>query len=297
MIIKMELNYEIKNSDFDKTVNQILIDQFHFSNRLLTKLINDKNIYFNDAKIDTRSIINCNGILKINFDYEEDSSNIASTKMDLDIIYEDEWMIVVNKPAGCPIHPSRLHYKDSLSNGIKYYFSSINLNKKIRPVNRLDLNTSGLVIFAKCEYIQEQFSNQMAKDLFKKEYLCLVNGIIDKKKGTINLPISRKQGSIIEREINENGKKSVTHYTVLNEFDNYSLVHCKLETGRTHQIRVHMQSIGHPILGDTLYGKSSNFINRQALHSYKIECIHPIYKSKLLFNADLPDDMKKLITG
>lgn len=291
----MELNYEIKNSDFDKTVNQILIDQFHFSNRLLTKLINDKNIYFNDAKIDTRSIINCNGILKINFDYEEDSSNIASTKMDLDIIYEDEWMIVVNKPAGCPIHPSRLHYKDSLSNGIKYYFSSINLNKKIRPVNRLDLNTSGLVIFAKCEYIQEQFSNQMAKDLFKKEYLCLVNGILEEKKGTIDLPISRKQGSIIEREINENGKKSVTHYIVLNEFDNYSLVHCKLETGRTHQIRVHMQAIGHPICGDTLYGKSSDLINRQALHSYKIECIHPVNKSILRLNADLPNDMKKLI--
>lgn len=291
----MELKYKIQKNDYNKTINEILINEFNFSNRLLTKLINNKKILFNNTIIDTRNIIKCKGIIKVDFNYTEDNSNIVPTKMNLEIIYEDEWMIVVNKPAGYPIHPSRLHYEDSLSNGIKYYFSSINLNKKIRPVNRLDLNTSGLVIFAKCEYIQEQFSNQMAKDLFKKEYLCLVNGILKEKKGTIDLPISRKQGSIIEREINENGKKSVTHYIVLNEFDNYSLVHCKLETGRTHQIRVHMQAIGHPICGDTLYGKSSDLINRQALHSYKIECIHPVNKSILRLNADLPNDMKKLI--
>ena len=291
----MELVYEITKGDFKKTINEIISKEFNFSNRLLTKLIKNKNVLFNEKKIDTRTLISNSGIIKIDFNYDEDNSNIVATKMNLNIVYEDEWMLVVNKPAGCPIHPSRLHFEDSLSNGIKYYFNSINLNKKIRPVNRLDLHTSGLVIFAKCEYIQEQFSIQMTNNLFKKEYLCLVDGLFKERSGTIDLPISRKQGSIIERTINENGKKSVTHYEVLKEFDNYSLVHCKLETGRTHQIRVHIQAIGHPILGDTLYGKCTNLINRQALHSYKIQCIHPVTGKKLNFVADLPSDMKQLI--
>jgi len=291
----MELIYKITENDFNKTINEIILKEFNFSNRLLTKLIKGKNILFNEKEIDTRTLISNSGIIKIDFNYDEDNSNIVATKMNLNIIYEDEWMVVVNKPAGCPIHPSRLHFEDSLSNGIKYYFDSINLNKKIRPVNRLDLNTSGLVIFAKCEYIQEQFSKQMANNLFKKEYLCLVDGLFKEKNGTIDLPISRKHGSIIERTINKNGKKSITHYEVLKEFDNYSLVYCKLETGRTHQIRVHMQAIGHPILGDTLYGKCTDLINRQALHSYKIQCIHPVTGKKLNFKADLPSDMKQLI--
>ena len=291
----MELIHKIIKDDFNKTINEIILKEFNFSNRLLTKLIKNKNIFFDGKEVDTRTSVTNPGIIKIDLNYKEDNSNIVSTKMNLDIVYEDEWMLVVNKPAGCPIHPSRLHFEDSLSNGIKYYFNSINLNKKIRPVNRLDLQTSGLVIFAKCEYIQEQFSNQMTNNLFKKEYLCLVDGLFKERSGTIDLPISRKQGSIIERTINKNGKKSITHYEVLKEFDNYSLVHCKLETGRTHQIRVHMQAIGHSILGDTLYGKYSDLINRQALHSYKIQCIHPVTGKELKFVADLPSDMKQLI--
>lgn len=291
----MELLYEITENDFNKTINEIILKEFNFSNRLFTKLIKNKNILFNGKEVDTRTLILNPGNIKIDFNYDENNSNIVPTKMDLDIIYEDKWMLVLNKPASIPIHPSRLHFTDSLSNGVKYYFDSVSLNKKIRPVNRLDLNTSGLVIFAKCEYIQEQFSKQMSTNIFKKEYLCIIDGLLDKKIGTINLPIARKQGSIIERTINENGKKSVTHYEVLNEFDNYSLVHCKLETGRTHQIRVHMQAIGHPILGDTLYSKKSDLINRQALHSYKIECIHPVTDKELNFVADLPNDMKKIL--
>ena len=291
----MELVYKITKGNFNKTINEIILKEFNFSNRLLTKLIKNKNILFNGKEVDTRTLVTTPGIIKIDLNYKEDNSNIVSTKMNLNIVYEDEWMLVVNKPAGCPIHPSRLHFEDSLSNGIKYYFDSINLNKKIRPVNRLDLNTSGLVVFAKCEYIQEQFSNQMSNNLLKKDYLCLVDGFFKEKSGSIDLPISRKQGSIIEREVNQNGKKSVTHYTVLNEFDNYSLVHCILETGRTHQIRVHMQAIGHPILGDTLYGKKSDLISRQALHSSKTECIHPVTKNKLTFIAELPDDIQRLI--
>lgn len=173
------------------------------------------------------------------------------------------------------------------------------LKKKIRPVNRLDLNTSGIIIFAKCEYIQEALSKQMKDNIFKKEYLCIVNGTFpdDKKSGVINLPIERKQGSIIERCISKNGQPSITHYEVLKQYKdkNYSVVKCLLETGRTHQIRVHMSAISHPLLGDTLYGTSSDLINRQALHSYKVSFIHPIFKKELNLLADIPKDMRALM--
>lgn len=173
------------------------------------------------------------------------------------------------------------------------------LKKKIRPVNRLDLNTSGVIIFAKCEYIQEALSKQMQDNILKKEYICIVNGLFgdDKKSGIINLPIARKKGSIIERCILDSGKPSITYYDVLEENTkrNYSVVKCILETGRTHQIRVHMSAISHPLLGDTLYGTSSDLINRQALHSYMISFIHPITKKEVNFMAKLPKEMRDLI--
>ena len=288
----MKLKYIVKENDSYKNINEILSLEFNFSTRLTTKLIKNQKIYKNGKLTDTRNSVSEKDTILIDLNFEEDNSNIVPFKMDLDIIYEDEWLLVLNKPAGIAIHPSILHYDDSLSNGVKFYFDSIGLKKKIRPVNRLDLNTSGLVIFAKCEYIQEAFTKQMLDGIFTKEYLCLVEGSLDNKEGTINLPIARKLGSIIERCIDEGGQKSITHYKVLKEFENYSLVQCKLETGRTHQIRVHMMAIGHPIVGDSLYGTKSEFINRQALHSYKIECLHPVTKNKLSFVTDVPEDMK-----
>ena len=245
----MELKYEIKEIDVGKTIHSILINKLNISTRLLTKLIKNQKILLNNAICNTKNITHLGDIIKIYFDIVEDNSNIVPTQMKLDIIYEDEWMLVVNKPAGIPIHPSRAHFTDSLSNGIKYYFDSIDLHKKIRPINRLDLDTSGLVIFAKCEYIQESLIQQMSNKTFKKVYTCFVNGFLKEKSGKINLPIGRKTGSIIERCIDEkNGHPSTTYYEVIQEFTNYSLVKCILETGRTHQIRVHMSAIGHPLL-------------------------------------------------
>ena len=218
--------------------------------------------------------------------------------MQLGIIYEDDAFLVLNKPAGIAVHPSILHYKDSLSNGVKFYFESIGLKRKIRPVNRLDLNTSGLIVFSKNEYIQECLIQQMNSHIFKKDYLAIVVGHFDEPQGTINLPIARKENSIIERCISENGQEAITDYKVLKEFkigsNCFSVVECSLKTGRTHQIRVHMSAIGHPLLGDTLYGLPSYLINRQALHSYKISYIHPITNKTLELTCELPNDMKNL---
>lgn len=289
----MNLQYTVKSKNL--SINQILQNELNISSRLLYKLIKNNKIFLNGNICDTRNTAQNGDLITINFDYSEDNSNIVPNKMQLDIIYEDEWFLIVNKPAGVAIHPSILHYTDSLCNGIRSYFDSIGLKKKIRPVNRLDLNTSGLVVFAKCEYIQECLIKQMSQNVFKKEYLAICEGIFDTKNGTIDLPIARKDNSIIERCISKNGQPSITHYEVLKEFNNYSLVKCILETGRTHQIRVHMSAISHPLLGDTLYGSSSDLINRQALHCYKLQFIHPITNEFMSFTSEIPSDFKEIL--
>lgn len=286
----MKLEYLVKNNNY-KNINEILSLEFKISTRLKNKLIRKNMILLNGCPCDTRTSVKIGDNLIIDFNYEEDNSNIIPSEFNIDIVYEDDWLLVVNKPAGIAIHPSILHFDNSLSNVVRFYFDKIGLNKKIRPVNRLDKDTSGLVIFAKCEYIQECLSLQMQKGILKKEYLCLASGQFDKKQGTIDLPIARKEKSIIERCIDKKGKQAITHYKVLKEFKNYSLVKCILETGRTHQIRLHMSSIGHPLLGDTLYGTTSSLISRQALHSYKIKFIHPITKKEIELIAKIPQDI------
>ena len=288
----MLLKYVVKK---EQTINQILKQEFKISSRLFNKLISSKQVMLNNNIVDTRAIAHINDIITVNLDFEEESENIVSTNMELNIVYEDEAILVLDKPAGIAIHPSILHYEDSLSNGVKFYFDSIGLKRKIRPVNRLDLNTSGLVVFAKNEYIQECLIRQMKENLFKKEYIAIVEGNFENKTGSINLPISRKPNSIIERCISNEGQEAITDYVVLQDLTNMSVVKCFLRTGRTHQIRVHMSAISHPLIGDSMYGSPSNLISRQALHSYKISFIHPITNEPISLTCNLPDDMKNII--
>lgn len=262
------------------------------SHRLLITLKNNQCIFCNETSVFTNYIIKSSDIISIDLNYKEESDNIVSVFIPLSIIYEDEAVLIINKPAGIPVHPSLHYYENSISNGVKYYFNQIGLNKKIRPVNRLDKDTSGLVMFAKNEYVQECLIRQMQTKQFKKEYIALVEGTIEKKHGTINAPIARKGNSIIERCVSPNGETAITHYAVLKEYGAYSLVQFLLETGRTHQIRVHCQYMGHPILGDTLYGKTSNLVQRQALHAYKVEFLHPITKRAVCYTAPITEDLK-----
>lgn len=290
----MKLEYTVTNLTKYESLKQILKEEFSISERLIIKLKNSKQIYLNNEFIHINQKLQIGDIICIDLDFEETCDNIVPTKMNLDILYEDDGILIVNKPPFIPVHPSMDHYEDSLSNGIKYYFNSIGLKRKIRPVNRLDKNTSGIVIFAKNEYMQECLIKQMKSGSFVKEYIALVAGIIDKEQ-IIDAPIARKKDSIIERCVDINGDNAITIIKPLKIFDNYSLIKCILKTGRTHQIRVHTSYIGHPILGDDLYSKKSVKINRQALHAYKINFIHPINKNKIEIEAKIPKDIEELI--
>lgn len=289
----MKLSYINLNKYFN--VKEVLKAEFSMSDRLLLKLKKLDKIYLNGKVTSVNHPIVENDLIECHLDYDENNSNIVPTKIPINIIYEDEAYLVVNKPAGIPVHPSMDHYTDSLANGVIFYFNQIGLKKKIRPVNRLDKDTSGIVIFTKNEYIQECLIKQMKNKQFIKKYIAIVNGNLDNLEGIINAPIARKENSIIERCVSETGDTAITHYKVLKRNDNFDVIECILETGRTHQIRVHFAYLGHSLLSDTLYGVSSPLINRQALHAYEVEFIHPITKQKVKYIADIPDDFKNIL--
>lgn len=286
----MKLLYKVKANEYFN-IKEVLKAHFQISDRLLTKLKKEKQIYLNNFPAYVTTRLKPEDIVEVNIDFDETSDNIVPTKIKLDIIFEDDALLIINKPAGIPVHPSQNHYTNSLSNAVKYYFDEIHLLKKIRPVNRLDKDTSGIVIFAKNEYIQECLVKQMKNNTFKKEYMAILEGNLEKKEGTINAPIARKTGSIMEREISKNGDSAISHFELIKNYDKFCVVKYTLETGRTHQLRVHSKYIGHSILGDTLYGKESSLISRQALHAYKISFIHPITKKELALQAPIPEDM------
>ena len=293
----MKLEYIIKSTENFANLKEMLKVHFNISDRLLLKLKKENKICVNGIPSPLHTILKSGDLVEIYLDFAENNSNIVPVNMHLDIVYEDEAYIVLNKPSGMPVHPSMDHFTDSLSNGVKYYFDECNLKKKIRPVNRLDRNTSGLVVFAKNEYIQECLIRQMKDGKFYKEYIAICDGKLENETGTIDAPIARKEDSIIERCIDESGDHAITKYELLeyNEENNYSVVKCILETGRTHQIRVHMTHMGHPLLGDSLYGHESRLINRQALHAYKLSFIHPVTQEQVFYQAELPEDIRTLL--
>lgn len=228
-MIFLKLTYVKKDNKY-KTIRQVLKKEFNISNRLLIKLKKENKIFLNGNNLYLDYILNYNDKIEVLIDFKENSPNIKPVKMNLNIIYEDEYFIVLDKPSNIPIHPSILHYEDTLSNGLKYYFNENKIDKKIRPVNRLDRNTSGLVIFAKNEYIQELFIKQMSNHLIHKEYIALLEGYMKNDEGIINAPIARKKDSIIERCISPDGDTAITTYKVIQRYNNYSLVKFKLIT-------------------------------------------------------------------
>ncbi len=294
----MILKYKVIDNKYCN-IKEVLKSYFSISDRLLTKLKKNNKIYLNNKVTYVNCKIKIEDLISIDLNFNEKSNNIFPTKMNLDILFEDDSFLIINKPFNIPVHPSILHFNNSLSNGVQYYFEENNITTKIRPVNRLDKDTSGIVIFAKNEYIQECLIRQMKNNIFKKEYYAILEGHIQNASQTINAPIARKAGSIIEREVNDNGTISITHINLIKNFkvnfNKFSFVHITLETGRTHQIRVHSKYICHPILGDTLYGNPSNLISRQALHAYKVTFIHPITKKHIIIEACLPNDMKSIL--
>ena len=283
--MKRTLSYTITNKNKADTIGAFLRDA-GYSRRILIELKqNPEQICLNGTPswLDTLTLF---------LPDEPISSDILPVNLPIDIVYEDEDLIILNKAAGMPVHPSQGHHENTLANALAYRFASRGEHFVFRAVNRLDRDTTGLLLIAKHKISGAFLSAMTAKKEIRREYLAIVAGKPEKS-GTIDLPIARKDGSTIERCIDMNhGEHAVTHYRCLDYRDDLgcSLVRLRLETGRTHQIRVHMKAIGHPLLGDFLYNPDYRFIERQALHSYTVAFRHPITGEAMEFTAPMPED-------
>lgn len=224
------------------------------------------------------------------------SEKIPPVYHPLDIVYEDEDIVVINKAAGMPIHPSLNHYTESMANALAWYYQEQGKPFIFRCCNRLDRDTSGLTVVAKHLVSGSILSTMVKERRIHREYLAICKGSVTPSEGTINAPLGRKPGTIIERTVDfENGEKAITHYHVMDEKNGHSLVSLRLETGRTHQIRIHMRYLGFPLIGDYLYNPDMEHITRQALHSHKLSFTHPITGETMEFTAPLPDDMAQVL--
>lgn len=278
----------------DSTLKEVLLDKLNFSVRSLSKMKREKSVLVN-GEFKKSSVKVVKGDL-IEVKIDEDMANFEPQDLNLDIIYDDFDIIMINKPPFMVVHPTKSHYDKTVANGVTDYIIKKDEKVKVRFVNRLDMNTSGLVIVAKNAYAHHVLSKDMSEDKVYKKYITVVKGVVKDDEGTIKEPIYRPTEDSIKRVVDEKGQPSVTHYKVLERLNDATVLEVKLETGRTHQIRVHMNYIGHGIIGDELYGYvDENLINRQALHAYSLEFMQPRTKEYLEFKANIPEDMKKLI--
>ena len=292
------ITYTIDNASTGLRIEQYLRRRgYSYQNLARLKKMRE-SILLNGAWTYMRTAVKDGDILTVHIQEPESSPNIPPVKLPLDIVYEDEDIIVVNKPAGMPVHPSLNNYENSLANGLMYYYRKQGKPFIFRCTNRLDRDTSGLTVVAKHMVSSSILSSMGMRHEITREYLAIVRGALKPSEGTIDAPIGRTGSSLIERKIDfENGERAVTHYRVVEEQNGHSLVSLILETGRTHQIRVHMKYIGHPLVGDYLYNPDMEYIDRQALHSHRLSFTHPVTGEKMEFTAPLPTDMRKILSG
>ena len=291
-------SYRISEQEEGLTIGQFLKNKGYSHPMLVHLKKTERGIVLNGEWSYVYIKLKKGDVLDISLMETGSSENIPLTAITLDsfmkmVVYEDEDILVLNKPAGLPVHPSMGHHEDTLANYCAYYFhelQKVNSGFIFRCVNRLDRDTSGLVLIAKNMFSSARLSNQQLNHEIHRTYMAVVTGVTPKS-GTINLPIARKEASVIERCIDmERGENAITHYTRLDSKNDYSLLKIQLETGRTHQIRVHMKAIGHPLPGDFLYNPEYTHIKRQALHSYRLEFFHPITNEALSFTQNPPED-------
>lgn len=255
-----------------------------------------KSILVNGVHYYMRQELSTGDHLQVRICETQNSEKIPPTKLPLDIIYEDEDLLVLNKPAGMPIHPSLNNYTNSIANALAYYFQSQGKPFIFRCCNRLDRDTSGLTIVSKHLVNGSILSDMTKYREVHREYLAIARGSVTPSEGTIQAPLGRKEGTIIERTVDwEHGEDAVTHYKVVKEANGHSLVSLRLETGRTHQIRIHMKYLGYPLIGDYLYNPDMEYMTRQALHSHHMEFTHPITGEHMSFTAPLPEDMARVM--
>ena len=287
-----QLTYTADAPDQDAFLRDILFCRLLLSRSLVIRLKQQSRIKVNGYSARTNCRINAGDLITIDMDFTEESE-IVPEPVPIEIVYEDEDFLVVNKPAGMSTHPSRQGGTGTLANAATYYWQGLGRNTLFRPINRLDRDTSGLVLIGNSQFAHQGMFKQKKNRSIKRQYVALVEGAMLKDSDRIDQPIARLDDKRRRRTVHPDGQPAVTHYQVLEKYPEHTLLSLELETGRTHQIRVHLSFLGHPVCGDLLYGCASLLIDRQALHAGRLCFSHPRSGKEVILEVPLPADIQK----
>ena len=303
MISEVELNlstapltYLADSTDQNTFLRDLLAAKFSLSHSLTVKLKRQHKIKVNGCVCRTNYLVQAGDLVTIDLEFQEEKENqIIPEAWPIDIIYKDADFLVVNKPAGMAIYPAKRNGRGTLANAVTHYWQQAGQKTRFRPINRLDKDTSGLILIGNSQFAHQSLFEQLKEHRLKRYYLALVEGVLAEDAGLIDQPIALERAEGRKRMIHPDGQKAVTHYQVLARAANCTWLFLRLETGRTHQIRVHLSSLGHPICGDVLYGSTSTELSRQALHAGILRFVHPRTKAEVTLYAPLPADLKAAI--
>lgn len=287
--------YEVTSKGEGSKIRDYLKYEENLSSRFIKGSAMDRRLWVNGEKVKLNYVLKEGDIIKINIEKYE-SQDIPPENLNIQVVYEDDDLLIVNKPPFMVVHPTKMHQSGTLANGIIHHFRAKGDNSIVRLVSRLDRDTSGLIMVAKNQFSHMNLAKSMEKNEIKKSYISIVHGNMPKVEGTIDEPIGRVENDTIRRGVVADGQRSITHYKVIDTFEEGQLLELVLETGRTHQIRVHLSHCGHPIYGDSLYSEYNDeaLINRQALHAYGLSLPHPRSGNILTFKIEIPEDMEEL---
>ncbi|KEZ88638.1 hypothetical protein IO99_00175 [Clostridium sulfidigenes] len=290
------ITYKVGKEGQDVKIRDYMKENLNLSGRFIRGSAMDRRLRVNGKEVKLNYKLQEDDVIEVTVNAEE-SQNIEGEDLNIKVIYEDDDLLIVDKPPFMVVHPTKSHPMGTLANGVIHHFRSNNDNSIVRLVSRLDRDTSGLIMIAKNQFSHMNLAKSMEKNLIKKSYLAIIHGNLENQEGTIDLPIGRPTDETIKRAVLEDGQRSITHYKIKESYKEGTLVELVLETGRTHQIRVHLSYVGCPIYGEQLYSdfNDEELISRQALHAYALTLPHPRSGEILNFESTLPEDMTKLI--
>ena len=287
----------VVNDEVNLRIDKYLASITDYSRELISKMLSDGYILVNDNNVKGSYKVNVGDIITIKEGYVKEMS-VKPQKMSLEIVYEDDYLMVINKPSGLVVHPGNGNYDNTLVNGLMYYTNNLSdIGEDFRPgiVHRLDKDTSGLMLVAKDNKTHELLADDFKNKRIHREYVALLDGVLPENSAIIDAPLARSSENYQKMTVKAGGKRAVTHLEVIKKYKEYTLVRLVLETGRTHQIRVHMAYIGYPVHNDPVYNKRKSDEFGQFLHSEYLKFIHPITKKELEFRANLPEEFQKFL--
>ncbi|HAA0650485.1 RluA family pseudouridine synthase [Listeria innocua] len=292
----MFLEWQVKKEE-DGLLLRTFLKSKHISKQLLTavKFGADGKIEVNNEEQNVLYHVKTDDKVRLTFPTEQQNERLLAEHTDLEVVFEDDFLLIINKPAGMASIPSQYHPTGSVANFVKGHYENQGLTSAIHIVTRLDRETSGLMLIAKNRYAHARLSSFLQQGLLKRRYQAFTSGTLEEAAGSIEAPIGRKDVSIMERFVTPEGKYAKTNYEVLMRYNGFDHLAIQLETGRTHQIRVHFSYIGHPLIGDDMYGGDQELLKRQALHSCHLHLVHPVTEEYMAFDLPLPEDMEQII--